>query len=327
MPAEPARAEPAAEPPAPLYSLAGKRVWVAGHRGMVGRALMARLAREDCELVTVERGTLDLRRQTETEAWLMATRPQAVVLAAARVGGILANETRPAEFLYDNLAIESNVIHGAWRAGVEKLLFLGSSCIYPKLAAQPIAEEALLTGPLEPTNEAYAVAKITGLKLCQAYRAQYGADFVSAQPTNLYGPGDSFDLESSHVIPALIAKAHAAKLAGASHLTVWGSGAPRREFLYVEDLADGLVHLLTRYSGPLPINLGSGTEVTIRELAGAVARTVGFAGELAFDGAKPDGTPRKLLDVARMQALGWRAETDLEAGLRKTYDWFLENRA
>ena len=311
----------------PAYALAGKRVWVAGHRGMVGSALVERLAREDCELVTVERAALDLRRQEATERWLAEALPQAVFVAAATVGGIHANDSRPAEFLYDNLAIETNVIHAAWHAGVEKLLFLGSSCIYPRDAAQPMAEEALLTGPLEPTNEAYAVAKIAGLKLCQAYRRQHGADFISAQPTNLYGPGDHFDLESSHVIPALIAKAHGAKLARLPALEVWGSGAPRREFLFVEDLADGLVHLMTHYSGAVPLNLGSGDEVTIRELAYGVARVVGFEGELVFDASKPDGAPRKLLDVARATALGWTASTGLEEGLRRTYAWYLDNRA
>jgi GDP-L-fucose synthase len=309
------------------FALAGKRVWVAGHRGLVGSALVRRLASEDCRVVTVPRADVDLRRQAETEAWLLEERPDAVFLAAATVGGILANDTRPAEFLYDNLAIGGNVIHGAWRAGVKKLLFLGSACIYPRLASQPMGEEALLTGALEPTNEAYAVAKIAGLTMCQAYRRQYGCDFIAAQPNNLYGPGDRFDLESGHVIPALIAKAHRAKSRGEPTLTVWGSGTPRREFLYVDDLADALVFLMKNYSGPVALNIGTGEEVTIRALAEAVAEVVGFTGTLAFDATKPDGVPRKLLDAGKMKALGWRAKTPLREGLKRTYAWYLENVA
>jgi GDP-L-fucose synthase len=309
------------------FALTGKRVWVAGHRGLVGSALVRRLASEDCQILTVPRVDVDLRRQAETEAWLTEERPDAVFLAAATVGGILANDTRPAEFLYDNLAIEANVIHGAWRAEVRKLLFLGSACIYPRLASQPMSEETLLTGPLEPTNEAYAVAKIAGLKMCEAYRRQYDCDFIAAQPNNLYGPGDNFDLGSSHVIPALIAKAHQAKSRGEATLPVWGSGTPRREFLYIDDLADALVFLMKHYSGPVALNIGTGEEVTIRALAETVAEVVGFAGTLAFDATKPDGMPRKLLDAGKMKALGWRAKTPLREGLKRTYAWYLENVA
>jgi GDP-L-fucose synthase len=309
------------------YPLGGRRVWVAGHRGMVGSAVVRRLAREDCEVLTVDRAQVDLRRQGEVAAWLAEARPQAVVLAAATVGGILANDTRPAEFIYDNLAIEANVIHGAWQSGVEKLLFLGSSCIYPRDAGQPMAEEALLTGPLEPTNQWYAVAKIAGLKMCQAYRRQHGCDFVSAMPTNVYGPGDNFDLASSHVVAALIRKAHEARMAGDDALTVWGSGRPRREFLYVDDLADGLVFLLRTYSGEAPVNVGTGEDIAIADLAALIAEVVGFDGALKFDPDKPDGSPRKLLDVSRLRALGWSASTDLRDGLAATYRWYRERAA
>jgi GDP-L-fucose synthase len=306
------------------YPLGGRRVWVAGHRGMVGAALVRRLAREDCEILTVDRAEVDLRRQSEVEGWLAETRPQAAVVAAATVGGILANDSRPAEFIYDNLAIEANVIHAAWRCGVEKLLFLGSSCIYPRDAAQPMTEEALLTGPLEATNQWYAVAKIAGLKLCQAYRRQYGCDFISAMPANLYGPGDNFDLASSHVVAALMRKAHEARIAGDDSLAVWGSGRPRREFLYVEDLADALVFLLQTYSGEAHVNVGAGKDIVISELAALIAEVVGFAGGLTFDPSKPDGTPRKLLDVSRLSELGWSPSTGLRAGLAQTYSWFCD---
>ncbi|WP_439500931.1 GDP-L-fucose synthase [Aminobacter ciceronei] len=308
-----------------LYPLAGKRVWVAGHRGMVGSALVRRLTREGCEVITAGRDTVDLTRQAEVEAWLGETRPQAVLLAAAKVGGILANATYPAAFLYENLAIETNVIHAAHKIGVEKLLFLGSSCIYPKFATQPIAEDSLLTGALEPTNEWYAIAKIAGLKLAEAYRKQHGADFISAMPTNLYGPGDNFDLTSSHVLPALIRKAHEAKLSGAAELTIWGSGTPRREFLHVDDAADAMVFLLKSYSGDQHINVGSGTDVTILELAETVARVVGFEGRIALDTSKPDGTPRKLMSGDKLAHLGWRPRIELESGIRSTYDWFVNN--
>jgi len=308
-----------------LYPLAGKRVWVAGHRGMVGSALVRRLAQEECDVVTAGRDIVDLTRQAEVEAWLDDTRPQAVLLAAAKVGGILANATFPAAFLYENLAIETNVIHAAHKVGVEKLLFLGSSCIYPKFAAQPITEDSLLTGALEPTNEWYAIAKIAGLKLTEAYRKQHGADFISAMPTNLYGPGDNFDLTSSHVLPALIRKAHEAKLSGAAELTIWGSGTPRREFLHVDDAADAMVFLLKSYSGDQHVNVGSGTDVTILELAETVARVVGFEGRIALDTSKPDGTPRKLMSGDKLARLGWQSRIELESGIRSTYDWFVDN--
>ena len=309
------------------FDLAGKRVWVAGHRGMVGSALCRRLAAEDCEILTVGREHLDLTRQADVEGWISDNRPDAVFLAAARVGGILANDTYPAEFLRDNLMIEANIVDAAWKSGVGKLLFLGSSCIYPKHAPQPMREEHLLTGPLEPTNEWYAIAKIAGIKMCQAYRRQYGCDFISAQPTNLYGIGDNFDLASSHVAPALMAKAHAAKGRGDDTLMVWGSGTPKREFLYVDDLADALVFLMKTYSDAEHINVGSGEETTIAELARTVADVVGFRGELVFDSSKPDGTPRKLLDSSRLDAMGWRAATTLHDGLDATYRWYLESQA
>jgi GDP-L-fucose synthase len=286
---------------------------------MVGQALCRRLATEGCEVLTVGRGVADLRRQRETEDWLAENRPEAVFLAAATVGGILANSTRPAEFIYDNLAIAANLIEGAHRVGVAKLLYLGSSCIYPRDAQQPMVEAALLTGPLEPTNEWYAIAKIAGIKLAQAYRRQYGRDFISAMPTNLYGPGDNFDPLSSHVVPALMGKIHAAKSAGGTEIEIWGSGRPRREFLFVDDLVDALVHLMINYSDESHVNVGSGVDVTIAELAETIARVVGWQGRFRFDSSKPDGTPRKLLDVSRLGALGWRARTPLEAGLKKTY--------
>jgi len=309
------------------YPLAGKRVWVAGHRGMVGGALVRQLETENCSVLTVGRDALDLRDGRAVQAWMAANRPQAVILAAAKVGGIVANDSWPADFLFDNLAIENAIIHGAFETGVEKLLFLGSSCIYPKFAPQPITEEALLTGPLEPTNEWYAVAKIAGIKLCQAYRRQHGRDFISAMPTNLYGPGDNFDLTSSHVIPALMRKAHEAKKAGAATMTIWGSGTPRREFLHVDDCAGALIFLLKNYSGESHVNVGSGTDVTIEDLARLVMRVVGFEGELARDTAKPDGTPRKLMSNEKLAAMGWAPSIPLEEGLRTTYRWFLENKA
>jgi GDP-L-fucose synthase len=309
------------------FALAGKRVWVAGHRGMVGSALVRRLERAGCALLTVTRKECDLRRQVEVERWMAAARPEVVVVAAARVGGILANATWPAEFIYDNLMIAANVIHAAHRVGAQKLLFLGSSCIYPKLAPQPMPETCLLEGQLEPSNQWYAVAKIVGLKLAQACRRQYGADFISAMPTNLYGPGDNFDLLSGHVVPALIAKMHAAKVAGAAEVEVWGSGRPRREFLHVDDLADACVRLLEVYSDELPINLGCGQDLTIAELAEQVRRVVGFSGRLRFDPTRPDGTPQKLLDVTRLTALGWRPKIPLEHGLAATYLWYLNHAA
>ncbi|MBI2978247.1 MAG: GDP-L-fucose synthase [Rhodospirillales bacterium] len=305
----------------------GKRVWVNGYRGMVGAAVVRRLQSEGCTLLTTTSEEVDLRRQSDVEAWMAANRPQAVFLIAATVGGILANDTRPAEFIYDNLAIEANVIDTARKTGVEKLLFMGSACVYPREAPQPINEDCLLTGPLEPTNQWYAVAKIAGVKLAQAYRRQYGCDFISAQPINLFGPGDNFDLESSHVAAALLSKAHAAKADGKATFEVWGSGNPVREFLYVDDAADALVFLMERYSDELPINIGPGQVLTIRELAEAIARVVGFQGAPTFDASKPDGMPKKLLDSTRLGRLGWKATTGLEDGLRKTYAWFLENVA
>lgn len=309
------------------YRLAGKRVFVAGHRGMVGSAILRRLLEEGAEVLAADRATLDLRRQADVEAWFDAERPQAVFLAAATVGGILANDTRPAEFIQDNLAIQGNVITAAHRSGVEKLMFLGSSCIYPKFAPQPMPEEALLTGPLEPTNQWYAVAKIAGIMSCAAFRRQYGSDFISVMPTNLYGPNDNFDLKNSHVIPALLAKADRAKAEGAAAMEVWGTGTPRREFLHVDDLADACVHVMQHYSDEPHLNIGTGQEVTIRELAELICDVVGFRGRLDFDTSKPDGTPRKLLDVGRLTALGWQPRIPLREGLAATYDSFLAARA
>jgi len=303
----------------PMFDLNGKKVWVAGHRGMVGGALMRRLSSEGCDLVTVGRDQVDLVRQSAVESWLEAEKPDCIFLAAAKVGGIQANNTRPAEFLYENMMIEANIIHAAYQVGVKKLIFLGSTCIYPKMAPQPIPESALLTGPLEPTNEWYAIAKIAGIKLCQAYRRQYNCDFIAAQPTNLYGPGDNYDLESSHVLPALLRKAHEAKLTGAAELVVWGSGSPRREFLHVDDLADAVVFLAKVYSDDEHVNVGSGAEVTIKELAEQVCETVGFQGHLRFDVSKPDGTPRKLSDVSKLHGLGWNHARSLRDGLNQTY--------
>jgi GDP-L-fucose synthase len=307
------------------FDLAGKRVWVAGHRGLVGAALVRRLQSERCEILTADRAMLDLRDQAAVKNWMAREKPDAIFLAAAKVGGILANASAPADFLHDNLAIELAVL-GAAR-DVQKLLFLGSSCIYPRLAPQPIPEEALLTGPLEETNEAYAIAKIAGLKLAQAYRRQYGLDFISAMPTNLYGPKDNFDPASSHVLPALIRKAHEAVQTGAREMTVWGSGTPRREFLHVDDCADALVFLMQNYSGDSHVNVGTGTDITILELAQMTARVAGFKGEVRTDPSKPDGTPRKLLDCGKLNALGWTPRIALEDGLAATYRWFEDNVA
>ncbi|MFH6781460.1 MULTISPECIES: GDP-L-fucose synthase [Methylobacterium] len=308
-----------------LYPLAGKRVWVAGHRGMVGSAVVRRLAREGCDVLTADRRAVDLSRQAETEAWLAQAKAHAIVLAAAKVGGILANDTYPADFLYDNLMIEANVVEAARRTGVEKLLFLGSSCIYPKFADQPIVEDALMTGPLEPTNEWYAVAKIAGIKLAQAYRRQHGCDFIAAMPTNLYGPEDNFDLTSSHVLPALIRKAHEAKLRGDDELVIWGTGSPRREFLHVDDCADALVFLLKTYSGEGHVNVGSGTDIAIYDLAELVAEVVGFRGRIARDPSKPDGTPRKLMSADRLRDMGWAPRIPLREGIGGVYEWFKAN--
>jgi GDP-L-fucose synthase len=307
------------------FSIAGKKVWVAGHNGMVGGAVVRRLASENCDVLKVTRQELDLTRQADVEAWMADKKPQVVVVAAAVVGGIHANNTRPVDFLDANLQIQSNIITNAHKVGVEKLLFLGSSCIYPRLAPQPINEDSLLTGPLEPTNEWYAIAKIAGVKLCQAYRRQYNKDFISAMPTNLYGPGDNFDLLSSHVLPALIVKAHNAKLQNSSALELWGSGKPMREFLHVDDLADACVYLLKNYSGDVPLNVGVGSDVTIRELAELIADVIGFKGGFTFDATKPDGTPRKLLDCGRIHALGWKAKIGLRDGIASTYEWYKAN--
>ena len=301
------------------FDLSQKRVWVAGHRGMVGSALVRRLAKENCQVLTVDRNDADLRNQAAVEGWISNNRPQVIFMAAAKVGGILSNASFPAEFLYDNLMIEANIIHSAWKCGVLKVVFLGSTCVYPKEAPQPISEDALLTGPLEPTNEWYAVAKIAGIKLCQAYRKQYGCDFIAAQPTNLYGPGDNYDLSTSHVLPALLRKAYEAKTANSASFTIWGTGRPMREFLHVDDLADATVFLAKRYSDTSHVNIGSGEEVTIRELAGLISRVVGFKGRLEFDESKPDGTTRKLCDVSRLRTLGWNKARQLEDGVRETY--------
>ena len=309
------------------FELRGKRVFVAGHRGMVGSALVRRLAGEDCEVLTVPRQSVDLRDQSAVNAWFAQHRPQTVFMAAATVGGIYANDTRPGDFLFDNLAIATNVTDAAYRSDVEKLMFFGSTCIYPRLAPQPMPEDALLTGPLEPTNEWYAVAKIAGLKLCEAYRRQHGRDFVSVMPTNLYGPGDNFDPLSSHVLPALLRRISEAAQAGRATVEIWGSGEPRREFLHVDDLADAAVFLMRNWSEDQHINIGCGSDVSIAELARLIARIVGFDGDFVFDRSKPDGTPRKLVDVAKLTALGWRPRIDLEPGIRDVYRWYLDNKA
>lgn len=309
-----------------MFDLSGRKIYVAGHRGMVGSALLRRLAREDCEIVTAGREEVDLVRQAEVEAFMARTRPDAMIVAAARVGGILANDTYPADFLMDNLLIEANLLRAAHENDVQRVLFLGSSCIYPRLAPQPIPEDALLTGPLESTNEWYAVAKIAGIKMTQAYRRQHGRDYISAMPTNLYGPGDNFDLASSHVLPALIRKAHEARLRGDTALTIWGSGTPRREFLHADDCADALVFLLRTYSGETHVNVGSGEDVTILELTRLVCDVVGFKGDITHDLSKPDGTPRKLMSAEKLRAMGWQPTIALREGIESTYRWFLANR-
>jgi GDP-L-fucose synthase len=309
----------------PLYAIAGKRVLVAGHRGMVGSAVVRALqARRDVTILTAGRDEVDFRDQAAVRTYLHRERPQAVIVAAAKVGGILANATYPADFLYDNLMIEANIIEAAHRAEVEKLLFLGSTCIYPKLAAQPIREDALLTGPLEPTNEWYAIAKIAGIKLCQAYRQQHRCDFISAMPTNLYGPNDNFDLQSSHVLPAMIRKVHEAARGGGP-VTLWGTGTPRREFMHVDDLADALLFILENYSDAPHLNVGIGEDVTIQELAQTVAKVVGYRGGFVFDTSKPDGTPRKCTDNTRLRTLGWKPKIALEEGIAGTYRWFVDH--
>jgi GDP-L-fucose synthase len=305
------------------FELKGKTVFVAGHRGMVGSALLRRLASEEVKPVTVGRGEVDLRDQAAVNRWFAANRPQVVFLAAAKVGGILANDTFRAEFLYDNLAIATNVIHAAHANGSEKLMFLGSSCIYPRVASQPLREDSILTGPLEQTNEPYAIAKIAGIKMVEAYRSQYGADFINVMPTNLYGPGDNYHPEYSHVVAALIRRFHEAKLSGAASVVVWGTGTPRREFLYVDDMADACIHLMKNYSDRQLVNIGTGEDVTIAEFARVVAAAVGYGGEISFDTSKPDGTPRKLLDVGRLAGLGWRARTSLNEGIKLAYRAYL----
>ena len=307
-----------------VFPIAGRRIYVAGHHGMVGSACARRLAAEGAEVLTSDRATVDLRRQAEVEDFMAETKPDAVIVAAAKVGGILANDTYPAEFLYDNLMIESHLIEASHRVGVNRLLFLGSSCIYPREAPNPINEDALLTGPLEKTNEWYAIAKIAGIKLCQAYRRQYGRDYISAMPCNLYGPGDYFHPERSHVIPALLQRFHAAAQDGAEVVTCWGTGTPRREFLHVDDLAEACSFLLRRYSGEGHLNIGTGTDITIRELAETIAQVTGFKGRIEWDTTKPDGTMLKRMDVSRIAAMGWQARIGFAEGLAQTYDWFLQ---
>lgn len=309
---------------ADIFSLAGKRVWVAGHTGLVGSALVRRLGHEPCDILQVARAELDLRRQADVRDWMDQKKPDVIIIAAAKVGGIGANHEFPADFISDNLAIAQNIIDQAARQRVEKLVFLGSSCIYPKFAPQPIPETALMTGALEPTNEAYAIAKIAGLKLCQFYRRQHGHDFISLMPCNLYGPGDRWHDAGAHVIPALVKRFHEARMAGLPSVTIWGSGTPLREFLYVDDLADACVHLLKVYSDELHINVGSGIEISIGDLARRIAGVCGYAGEIVFDRTKPDGTPRKLMDTTRLRATGWVPQTSLEAGLKLAYADFLQ---
>ncbi len=310
-----------------MFSLQGKRVWVTGQHGLVGSAIVRRLASESCSILTVERSDVDLRDQAAVDAWVDSNRPDAVVLAAAKVGGILANNSYPSDFLYDNLMIQCNVIAASHRAGVGKLLFLGSSCIYPRLAPQPIREDSLLTGLLEPTNEWYAVAKIAGIKMCQAYRIQHEDDYISAMPTNLYGIGDNFDLQSSHVLPALMRKVHTAKVKKQREVTIWGTGTPLREFMFVNDLADACIFLIKNYSELDTINIGSGDEVSIRELATLIAEVTGYTGDFVFDDSKPDGTPRKRLDIDKLTERGWKSTTLLKDGLATVYDWYIKNGA
>jgi len=305
------------------FDLKGKKVFVAGHKGMVGAALVRRLAREDVDLQTAGRGEVDLRDQAAVFDWFAKSRPQAVFLAAAKVGGIVANNTLRGEFIYDNLIISANVIHAAHVNGAEKLMFLGSSCIYPKLAPQPLREDSMLTGPLEATNEPYAIAKIAGIKMVEAYRSQYGRDFINVMPTNLYGPGDNYHPEYSHVVAALIRRFHEAKLSGAASVAVWGTGTPRREFLYVDDLADACIHLMKIYSSGELVNIGTGQDITIAEFARVVAAVIGYTGEISFDTSRPDGTPRKWLDVSRLAKLGWRARTSLKDGIKLAYQAYL----
>ena len=307
--------------------MSARKIFVAGHKGMVGSAVVRVLEQRGARVLKADRSSLDLRDQAATEAWIAQNRPDAIIFAAAKVGGIHVNDVLPAEFIYDNLIIEANVIHAAHIADVRRLVFLGSSCIYPKFAQQPIKEDYLLTGPLEPTNEWYAIAKIAGIKLCQAYRKQYGRRYISVMPCNLYGPNDNFDLTTSHVLPALIRKFHEAKVEGRREVVVWGTGAPLREFLHVDDLAKGVVFCLDNYDEYEHINCGSGEEVSILDLAHIVAEAVGFLGEIVFDASKPDGTPRKLMDSSRIRELGWSPTIALQDGIAAAYDWFLESRS
>ncbi len=305
-----------------MFTISGKRIWVCGHNGMVGRAVVSALKAYDCDVLTVARQDLDLTRQQDVEDWMAMAKPDAVIICAAKVGGILANDTFPADFIYDNMTIETNVIHAAYLQKVSKLMLLGSSCIYPKNAEQPIKEEALLSGELEVSNQWYAIAKIAGIKLCQAYRKQHGCDFISAMPTNLYGPHDNFDLSTSHVIPALIRKAHEAKAEKASAMTIWGSGKPFREFMHVDDCADGILFLLEQYSDFSHVNLGTGKDLTIYDLTVEIKKAVGFHGNIICDASKPDGTFRKCLDVSLINRLGWQSQIKFKDGLRDTVNWF-----
>lgn len=311
--------------PKEIFSLHGKTIWVAGETGMVGQSIVRRVQDEECTILSAPHADLDLTCQAKTYEWLADNKPDVVILAAAKVGGIGANAAEPAIFLYDNLAIAQNVIHGSYKTGVEKLVYLGSSCIYPKFSKQPIKEEAILTGALEPTNEAYAIAKIAGLKLCQFYRQQYGCGYISVMPTNLYGVGDRFDRNTSHVIPSLILKIHDAKIEGKKEVVLWGTGSPLREFLYVDDLSDAIIHVLKYYSDTSPINIGSGVEISIHDLANVIAEVIGYQGNIKFAPQYPDGTPRKLLDCSRLHAMKWQARTMLKQGLQETYRWFLDH--
>ena len=309
------------------YALKGKRIWVAGHRGMAGSAIARRLEKEDCEVVTVSKNEVNLLHQDEVHKWLTQAKIDAIFMAAAKVGWILANSTKPADFIYENLMIEANIIHAAWQSGVEKLLFLGSSCIFPRNSPQPMTEEMLLQGPLEPTNESYAIAKIAGIKMCEAYRKQYGCDFISVMPTNLFGPGDRYDADSGHVVAALTMKIHAAKVKGEKQVILWGSGKPLREFLYSEDLGDACVFAMKNYSGGGFLNVGTGKEMNIRELAERIAAVIGWKGEFIHDASKPDGMPRKVMDVSKMSRLGWTAPTKFNDGMRAAYAWYLQHVA
>ena len=310
-----------------IYDLKGKKVFVAGHRGMVGSAIVRRLQSEDCDIIIAIRAEVDLKDPSAVRAFIDDRRPDTIFMAAAKVGGIMANDTMPADFLYDNLMIAANITEAAYRSGVSKMLFLGSSCIYPKQAPQPITEDALLTGPLEPTNEWYAVAKIAGIKLAQAFRKQHGCDFISAMPTNLYGPGDNFDLNTSHVLPALIRKAHEAKMSGADHITIWGTGTPKREFLHADDCADACVFLMKHYSDFEHVNVGSGEDISILDLSQLICEIVGFEGEIRTDTSKPDGTMRKLMSADKLGSLSWEPKIELIHGIKATYQWFLEDVA